>query len=158
MSSEVQRSVKRETLSRRTKTETFTWAIVERIHHKVKVLQRERREVKLFREILTEQTVSVLIKPPLAGTSGIGKELFCTELLLHGLIVKEFIAIVDREGPKQRGREGCEGLALCLREDFCLPVWQKAGNQESGTAVHKSSQSAFATGPLHGIAFPMPEL
>ena len=92
--------MKREALGRRTKSEAFAWTIVECGNHSQKILSRDGGEVKLFREILTEQAIGVLIKAALARTARIGKELFCPQDILHSLVVKEFISIVYRKGTK----------------------------------------------------------
>ena len=154
----MQQSVEWEALIRGTKSKAFSRAGVERGNHSLKVLRRNRGEVKLFREILAEQTVGVFIKATLSRTARVSKKFFCPQGMLHGLIVKEFISIVYCEGTKQRRRERSKGRTLGLGEDFCLSVWQKAGNQEPGAAVHKGGQSSFSPRALYSIAFPMPKL
>lgn len=157
-SSQVQQSMEWEALIRGTKSKAFSRAGVERGNHSLKVLRRNRGEVKLFREILAEQTVGVFIKATLSRTARVSKKFFCPQDMLHGLIVKEFISIVYCEGTKQGWRERSKGRTLGLGEDFCLSVWQKAGNQEPGAAVHKGGQSSFSPRALYSIAFPMPKL
>lgn len=92
LSSEVQQSLTRETVIRRAKAKALMWASVEGVNHHLQLARRDSRKV------LPEQTVRVLIKPPLARTAWVCKKLFGSKPLLHILVVKELIPIVYREG------------------------------------------------------------
>lgn len=71
------------------------WASVEGVNHHLQLARRDSRKA------LPEQTVRVLIKPPLAWTAWVCKKLFGSKPLLHILVIKELIPIVYRKGTEE---------------------------------------------------------
>lgn len=101
LSSEVHQSLTRETVKGRAKAKVLTRSRVEGVNHHLQLARRDSRKVKLFRKVLPEQTVRVLIKPTLARTAWVCKKLFGSKPLLHILVVKELIPIVYCEGAEE---------------------------------------------------------
>ena len=121
----------------------------------MKILWGDSKEVTLFGEILSEQTVGVLIQATLPGTVGVSEIDLCAQALLQAEIIKEFVAVIHSKGTQQRLGQSREGSTRSICQRFRLAVRHQRGDQEARSAVYKGRCCPLALCAADGITLPM---
>ena len=132
----------------------FAWSCVELVGNYIAVLLSDGRHVHSFRQVLSDQTVEVLVGTALPGVVGRGE----VELELSGLfdlfIGMELGAIVGGDGAKWSTvffhevdrAPGSFGSGACS---------QFADEHESGFAFHDADDAMLAGMADDGVDFPV---
>lgn len=77
---------------------TFSWTIIEFIHHQLNFFRGDRRERPVLGKVLANEPIGIFIESAFPGGIRVRKEVAHVKRLRNGLVLREFFPIIRGHG------------------------------------------------------------